>query len=705
MPLLTCEFQDGDVREWHAAEDGVEQRWTRDYRPVLYVDGPETALGELQSGLHADPKVSDTEFQAWFTDLGDEERSRVLAVNLERFDDVRTLAHEIRHHHEFQTFNPATFELFNVDLAPQFRFCVETGTSPVPARDLDVANLDLPETALRDGDVTALTLDGEPLGGSPQSVLRTLQDRLVASDPDVLCCSTARIIPFCHERAEKAGIADFRLGRASGYDKLAGASTYESYGQVGHSPARFRVPGRAVVDESNSFLLDESGIPGLLDLVERSWRPLQETAWGSIGTILTAIQVREALSRDVLIPWNKWEPEQFKSVDTLHTADRGGFTFAPDVGIHENVVEVDFGSLYPNIMCEFNISPETICCDCHDTDDVPGIGYSICELEGFIPDVLRPIIDDRAAIKDEIAATDDADRRQNLQARSDALKWILVSCFGYQGYRNAKFGRIECHEAINAFAREILLDAKETLESGGWRVIHGIVDSLWVQPVDSADPTPIPELCERITADVAIPLELEDEFAWVCFVPKRDSQAGALTKYFGKVAGQDDFVTKGIEAVQRSTPPFVEALQRSLIRTLDETRSPEAVCDRLHRGIRRLQRGDVAPEKLLIRKRVSKRLDAYGQRTQTVAALKRADDQGLSRQPGQDVEYVVVDDSRRSGARVRLAHESLAEYDSGFYRELAMRAGETILSPLGWERDRIERYLSGTTTQSLESYR
>jgi DNA polymerase I len=249
------------------------------------------------------------------------------------------------------------------------------------------------------------------------------------------------------------------------------------------------------------------------------------------------------------------------------------------------------------------------------------------------------------------------------------------------------------------------LDAKETLESGGWCVVHGIVDSLWVQPVESADQTPTPELRERITAGFAIPLELEDEFEWVCFVPKRDSRVGALKKYFGKVAGQDEYVTKGIEAVQRSTPPFVETLQRSLIRTLDETRSPAVVCDRLHRGIRRLQRGDVAPEKFLIRKRVSKSFDAYDQRTQTVASLRRANEQGLSRQPGQDVEYIVVDDSRRSSARARLAYESLAEYDSGFYTELAMRAGETILSPLNWDRNRIERYLRGTTTQSLKSYR
>ncbi|WP_340101843.1 type B DNA-directed DNA polymerase [Salinibaculum salinum] len=704
MPLLTCEFQDGDVREWHATNQGVEQRWTRDYRPTIYVDGPREALEDLQYALRDDPKVASTGFERWFTDLGEKKRSLVLAISLDRFDEVRTLAHEIRHHYEDEIFYPATFRLYNVDLAPQFRFCVETETSPVPARDLDVVRLALLETALRDGDVTALTLDGEALGEVPSAVLTTLHDRLEHRDPDVLCCSTARIIPLCHKQAQEVGIGEFRLGRAGGYSKLAGASTYESYGQVGHSPARFRVPGRAVVDESNSFLLDESGISGLLDLVERSWRPLQETAWGSIGTILTAIQVREALSRGVLIPWNKWEPEAFKSVATLHDADRGGFTFAPEVGIHEDVVQVDFGSLYPNIMVEHNISPETVCCECHDREDVPGIGYSICDRAGFIPDVLEPIISDRAAIKDQITAAEDTERETNLQAKSDALKWILVSCFGYQGYKNAKFGRIECHESINAFAREILLDAKETLETGGWRVVHGIVDSLWVQPVEDETQTPIPELCDRISAEASIPLELEDRLDWVCFVPLADSEAGALTKYFGKIAGEDEIVTKGIEAVQRSTPTYIEELQRELIWTLDRERTPEAVAERLHRGIQTLVQGRVDPSNLLIRKRVSKSVDEYDQRTQTVAALQRAADQELPRHAGQDVEYLVVDDSRRSKERVQLAHESLREYDADFYRELALRAGESIMRPLGWDRSDYQRYTSGTTELSLEGF-
>ncbi len=704
MSLLTCEFDDGTVREWHATSDGVEQRVNPDYTPTLFVGGPTDVLETLDDALQRDPKVSGTGFETWFTGLGDRTRSCVLGVDCERVVELRTLAREVRALHEPEFTHSGILRLYNVDLAPQFRYCVETDTPPLPERDLDVFDLSMPETALRDDDLTVLTANGEPLGETPTAVLETLQHRLTTQNPDVLCCSTARIIPACHERAGDIGFDEFRLGRAGGYEQLAGANTYESYGQIGHSPARYRVPGRAVVDKSNSFLLDESGIPGLLDLVERSWRPLQETAWGSIGTILTAIQIRHALERDVLVPWNKWEPEAFKRVDTLHAGDRGGFTFAPDVGCHEDVVEVDFGSLYPNIMVEFNISPETVRCDCHDSDDVPGLGYSLCDRDGFIPEVLAPIIADRAAIKDELRQADDPQRAATLEAKSAALKWILVSCFGYQGYRNAKFGRIECHEAINAFAREILLDAKETLEDGGWRVVHGIVDSLWLQARDDTAQTPVEELCDRITADVSIPLEFEDTFEWVCFVPVRDGAVGALTKYFGKVAGREEYVTKGIEAVQRSTPAFIETLQRELIHTLDATREPEPVCDRLQRGIRRLQHGDVDPGQLVIRKRASQRLDAYDQRTQTVAALERAKEQGVPRHPGQDVEYVVVDDSRRSPARVRLAHETLDEYDGAFYTTLALRAGESILAPLGWNRDRIRQHLRDTTPQTLASY-
>ena len=60
------------------------------------------------------------------------------------------------------------------------------------------------------------------------------------------------------------------------------------------------------------------------------------------------------------------------------------------------------------------------------------------------------------------------------------MKWLLVCCFGYTGYKNARFGKIEAHEAINAVARETLLVAKEIAETDGFELIHALVDSLYV---------------------------------------------------------------------------------------------------------------------------------------------------------------------------------------------------------------------------------
>lgn len=47
----------------------------------------------------------------------------------------------------------------------------------------------------------------------------------------------------------------------------------------------------------------------------------------------------------------------------------------------------------------------------------------------------------------------------------------------------------------------------------------------------------------------------------MAFVPQRNSDAGALTKYFSALSGDGDereFKYRGIECRQRSTPPFIE---------------------------------------------------------------------------------------------------------------------------------------------------
>jgi DNA polymerase I len=696
------DYRDGDVYRWTAGEDGATYHRDTGYTPTIYVAGNSRgALSDIEEHLTSHPDVAATGFEEWRTVWRDEPET-VLRLDVETINAVTDVAHVIR-----GWGTPGEYKLFNVDFAREFRYCLATELSPIPTDDvsLDTLSLQLPPKAESEGNINALAIDGDQPADSEPAVIEAVMEALVTQDPDVLVVSSSEVVPLLYQKADRYDYPEFELGRLPGWQQLATESTFESYGQVGHSPARYNVFGRSIIDVSNSFFWRETNLEGLLDLVERSWKPLQETSWASIGNVLTSIQIRVAMENGVLVPWNSWRHEKFKSMSTLHEADRGGFIFSPEVGLHEQVHELDFSSLYPNIMTTRNISPDKIRCECHsDREDVPGLGYSVCDEDGFIVDVLEPIISDREEYKAAIQEAEAAERIEKLQGRSSALKWILVSCFGYQGFSNAKFGRIECHEAINAYAREILLDTKEILEEHGWRVIHGIVDSVWVQAIPEEDQTPLDTVAKAVTDTIGITLEYEAEYDWIAFVPRKDSEEGALNRYFGKVAGSDEFKRRGIELRQRSTPAFIEQCQTAWLETLDQHREPESVCEQLKVQLAELRAGDVAPEELLIRRRVSKEREEYSQYTRNVAALERAATHEFDVAPGEDIEYVVVDDDKQSAARVQLEFESLNRYDEAFYSDLLIRAAESVLSPLGWNRDRIRKYLAATEATAITAY-
>ena len=700
----TFDFIDGDVYRWSpAGTDGTATSEVDEaYHPVFYVRGSRPKREAYADAIEPHPSVSRVETVERRPAFG-EDYEPVLAVETTAVDSISSLARQTN-----QIALPGALRCYNVDFSPEFRYCLANDIDPTPTVDLTTLDLGLPRDIAPDAPLRSLTIEGDEVTGTQREVLEELSTRIASDDPDVLLVNTAAVVPRLFETAREIDFP-LELGRGPYADtsqQLAGESTYHSYGRVGHSPARYNVPGRVVINRSYSFFLRETNLSGCLDLVERSRKPLQEQAWASMGNILTAMQIREAHRRDVLVQWRAWRPESWKTMDTLYAADRGGYTFAPDVGVHTDVHEVDFSSLYPNIIVTRNVSPDTIRCECCSTDDVPGLGYSICEREGYLADVLRPLVSDRADIKQRLRETGDPEERAALSGTSSALKWVLVSCFGYQGFSNAKFGRIECHEAINAFAREILLDAKDELERAGWDVVHGIVDSLWVTPAPDCEQPPLEDVCRSISDKVGIRLEYEGAFDWVAFVPQRDSETGALTKYFGKysesTADGEEYKYRGIECRQRSTPRFIAEAQKGLIETFDQYREPGPVVDDLASYIDRLHANEVDPADLVIENRISKSVDDYSHETRTVAALQRAADSRVDGPPaGGNIEYVVVDDDKRGRQRVTLVTEDVSGYDAAFYTTELIRAATSVLAPCGWTQDRIERELAETTETTL----
>ena len=576
---------------------------------------------------------------------------------------------------------------------------------------------------------------------SMQAMLQAFQFALRSADPDVLLTQGGdqRLFPWLAEQAELHGIA-LQIGRsAAPLTRSTNDRTIRSYGQTRHRHGAFFLEGRLHLDLRNSFIVKEGGLAGLFELAQQSCQSAQIISRLSPGSVISAIQMRVAMDDGVLVPWKKNRPEDTKSALELLHADRGGLYLDSRPGVYASVIELDFASLFPSIIATRNISPETLNCSCCQPQESPSTGgfvplppddavrefrerglrsrfghglfplahekalrvpglssYTCGRTHGFLGRVVAPLIHRRQELKARRTVKGDAfDLRQN------ALKWLLVTCFGYTGYRNARFGRIEAHEAICAWSREILLSTIQAAQNEGWEVLHAIVDCVWLADTKGRNieqqRTDAEAFAHRVSQSVGIPLEFEQHYDFIAFLPSRMHGSGSLTKYWAYGGGS--FKVRGIEMRQHSTPPWIRSLQEHALAILVEGGRSAGIPDRdaqrkvlhfYHEEVRRLQQRMVPLNDLVLTRRVSKELGDYRVKNLTFAALMRAHQQGVHVPPGGKVRYVVANaaapdllDRVILVDELPLAKEGISGCPS-HYGALAERAIWAVLAPFGW---------------------
>jgi DNA polymerase I len=301
------DFFDGEVVEWLLTDDGATSKRVLDYTPTFYVgvgEGDDESLMDAQNVLEQFLTVARTKFEEWRPGFR-HDAERTLRVDSTNIDEISRLARWI---HEWV--DPGEYRCFNVDFSREFRYCLEQDRSPAPTEELTTLSIEEHAHEFDERELPPLTVSGEQVGRSPNVGLPRIEGIVTRDDPDVLIVYSAELLAELHDLADRLGY-DLQLGRRPGFQQLASESTYTSYGRVGHSPARYNVPGRVLLDRSNTFFYRETNIAGCVDLVRRSGKPLQELSWASIGNVLTAIQIREVLTRSVLASLG-WRASQIR---------------------------------------------------------------------------------------------------------------------------------------------------------------------------------------------------------------------------------------------------------------------------------------------------------------------------------------------------------------------------------------------------------
>ncbi len=399
------------------------------------------------------------------------------------------------------------------------------------------------------------------------------------------------------------------------------------------------------------------------------------------------------------MPWHKQQVERTKTaLDLLHS-DQGGLIYQPLVGLHQNVAELDFVSMYPSIMVHCNISPEV---------SLPtGLGPSP-EPPGLIPLTLAPLLQKRVALKKQLKLAAWDPRRRAYKAYAAAHKWLLVTCFGYLGYKNARFGRIEAHEAVTACGREALLRAKEAAEDMGFTVLHMYVDGVWAVRPDTVQPQDFDPLIEEITRRTGLPLGLDGVFRWVVFLPSRiDSRVPVPNRYFG-VFQDGSIKVRGLEARRRDTPTWIAAVQMEMIERMAQVETAAelpgllpGLIDLLRERLDDLRCGRVPLEDLLVGQRITKELAEYATPSAAARAAAQLEALGKHMRPGQRVRFLYLRGDPDVHAWNLPEPPDPGRLDVNRYRTLLMRAASAVVQPLGVGQEQLEAWLEGGYAVSL----
>jgi DNA polymerase elongation subunit (family B) len=428
------------------------------WKPRIHIGGAPDDLINLQ------PFIPPCRLINKFERAGDKERSRVLEVEVEDETEAQTLARQI-----FRYGGYSKYRLYDVDIPQTQMYLYNKDLFPLAFVEAENAHgriewtvkdsreqLDYQLPSLRtirlevdtrksckiqtfEDELSAVTLQtgNETIvldsGGEADKIVQ-LVNTFRKIDPDIILTEggDSFILPYLARRAQHHGILhELILGRDEAPLRIyeVQGHSYFSYGKILFKQTAARLLGRLHVDETNGFISSDCGLEGLFEVARTCIIPLQRASRTTIGTSMTSLQLYHAVKADVLIPWNKNEPEEWKNGNELIVADRGGFIYEPKLGIHESVGELDFSSLYPTIMRNMNLSGETVRCKCcpNSTNRVPELGWNICEKwDGIVSRSLDILLRKRVFYKKYKKEAPDPPTRLRYDQRQAALKWILV---------------------------------------------------------------------------------------------------------------------------------------------------------------------------------------------------------------------------------------------------------------------------------------
>ncbi|MDW8083579.1 MAG: DNA-directed DNA polymerase I [Candidatus Caldarchaeum sp.] len=376
---------------------------------------------------------------------------------------------------------------------------------------------------------------------------------------------------------------------------------------------------------------------------------------------------------------------------------RGGLVVEPIPGVHFNVTVLDFASLYPSILKEYNLSFETINCPHHEcrSNKIPETPHWVCiKKKGLQSSLIGVIRDIRVKWYKPMASNKAIDpiMRSWYEVVQKALKVFLNASYGVLGFEEFPLYCPPLAESTTAIGRYVFSSAVEKAKSLGVAVVYGDTDSIFLK---AENPELVTEIIRWAAEKFRLDLEFDKVYRYVVFSRRKKNYLGVTERGIVDV--------KGLTGKKRNIPVFIKDAFEDMLRQLAEVKTADEL-ERVKKNIRqvisswysKLKNRTFEIDQLAFRVMMSKTIERYEKTTpQHVKAAKKLQSLGYKVGPGDIIAYVKTKD-KDGVTPVQLARKEAVDVDK--YIEYMRSTFEQVLDPLEIDFDSVV----GLT--SLESF-
>ncbi|KAI8907620.1 DNA polymerase family B-domain-containing protein [Powellomyces hirtus] len=356
---------------------------------------------------------------------------------------------------------------------------------------------------------------------------------------------------------------------------------------------------------------------------------------------------------------NDEQPQQVKKGPNgrRKPAYAGGLVLEPKTGFYDKfVLLLDFNSLYPSIIQEYNICFTTVernnnnpAAAASTEDDLPEIPDADLP-KGILPKLLGTLVDRRRVVKNlmkDPRATP-AELAQ-YDIRQKGLKLTANSMYGCLGFSHSRFYAKPLAMLITAKGREILQNTVHVAEEERLEVIYGDTDSIMIN-TNSTDLGQVKKMGNEFKKAVnkrykLLEIEMDGFFQRMLLLKKKKYAAITVEEKNGQLVTALE--TKGLDLVRRDWCGLSQDVCGHILNQIFSGAPKEDVLDMIHAHLttvgQEVRAGLVPIEKFVVNKGLTKNPEDYADKKSQphVQVALQMKTRGIVAKAGDTIPYVI----------------------------------------------------------------